>query len=122
MVEPAPGEEVDASELSESQAWRWGEALALVHHDAAGLDAGLPESFGELGGVGELFADDTALVEATGRLVGLMGELPRGQGRWGVVHGDFELDNMAWEGGRPVAYDFDEAALSWYRRCRLCRA
>jgi Ser/Thr protein kinase RdoA (MazF antagonist) len=31
-----------------------------------------------------------------------------------VVHGDFELDNMAWVGNRPVAYDFDEAAVSWF--------
>lgn len=43
-----------------------------------------------------------------------MSELPRGQDRWGVVHGDFELDSMAWEEGGPIAYDFDEAALSWY--------
>ncbi|WP_232789941.1 phosphotransferase enzyme family protein [Streptomyces jeddahensis] len=114
VVEPAPGEEVDITELSESQAWHWGQALAHVHRDAAGLDAGLPESFGELPAIGELFAHDTALVEATARLADLMSDLPRGQDRWGVVHGDFELDNMAWEDGRPVAYDFDEAALSWY--------
>jgi Ser/Thr protein kinase RdoA (MazF antagonist) len=24
------------------------------------------------------------------------------------------LDNMAWAGDRPVAYDFDEAAISWF--------
>ncbi|MER5217782.1 phosphotransferase [Streptomyces sp. NPDC002838] len=114
VVEPAPGEEVDVSELTESQASYWGQALARLHRDAAGLDAGLPESFGELPGIGELFADDTALVEATARLAEVMSGLPRGQDRWGVVHGDFELDNMAWEDGRPVAYDFDEAALSWY--------
>ncbi|MCX4706158.1 phosphotransferase enzyme family protein [Streptomyces sp. NBC_01373] len=114
VVEPAPGEEIDVSELTASQAWQWGQALARLHRDAAGLDAGLPESFGELPEIGELFADDTALVEATERLTAMMSDLPRCQDRWGVVHGDFELDNMAWEDGRPTAYDFDEAALSWY--------
>lgn len=114
VVEPAPGEEVDVTGLTESQAWYWGQALAHVHRDAAGLGAGLPVSFGEPPGIGELFADDTALVEATARLTDVMRDLPRGRDRWGVVHGDFELDNMAWEDGRPIAYDFDEAALSWY--------
>ncbi|WDV56537.1 phosphotransferase [Streptomyces coeruleorubidus] len=114
VVEPAPGAEVDVSDLTESRAWQWGEALARLHRDAAGLDAGLPESFGELADIGERFADDAELVEATARLADVMSELPRCQDRWGVVHGDFELDNMAWEEGGPIAYDFDEAALSWY--------
>jgi Ser/Thr protein kinase RdoA (MazF antagonist) len=114
VVEPAPGADVDVSELTASQARQWGQALARLHRDAAGLDAGLPEAFGELPSVGTLFADDAELVEATARLADVMSELPRRQDRWGVVHGDFELDNMAWEEGGPVAYDFDEAALSWY--------
>jgi Ser/Thr protein kinase RdoA (MazF antagonist) len=114
VVEPAPGVEVDAHGLTASQAWRWGQTLARLHRDAAGLHAGLPESFGELPDIGELFADDAELVEATARLTDVMRGLPRCQDRWGVVHGDFELDNMAWEEGGPIAYDFDEAALSWY--------
>ncbi|MFI7013681.1 phosphotransferase [Streptomyces sp. NPDC050164] len=93
---------------------QWGEALARMHRDATGLDAGLPESFGDLPDIGELFADDAELVEAAVRLADVMRELPRCQDGWGVVHGDFELDNMAWEEGGPIAYDFDEAALSWY--------
>jgi Ser/Thr protein kinase RdoA (MazF antagonist) len=114
VVEPAPGAEVDVGELTESRARHWGHALARLHRDADGLDAGLPESFGELQDVGELFADDAELVGATARLADMMSELPRREDRWGVVHGDFELDNMAWEEGGPTAYDFDEAALSWY--------
>ncbi|MFH8499908.1 phosphotransferase enzyme family protein [Streptomyces coeruleorubidus] len=114
MVEPAPGAEVDVSELTEPRARQWGQALARLHRDAAGLGAGLPESFGELADIGELFGDDAELAEATARLTDVMRELPRCEDRWGVVHGDFELDNMAWEEGGPVAYDFDEAALSWY--------
>jgi Ser/Thr protein kinase RdoA (MazF antagonist) len=114
VVEPAPGVDLDVGELTASQAWQWGRALARLHRDAAGFAAGLPESFGELPSVGALFADDAELVEATTRLTDVMGELPRRGDRWGVVHGDFELDNMAWEEGGPIAYDFDEAALSWY--------
>jgi Ser/Thr protein kinase RdoA (MazF antagonist) len=114
VVEPAPGADLDVGELTASQAWQWGRALARLHRDAAGFAAGLPESFGELPSVGALFADDAELVEATARLADVMRELPRCRDRWGVVHGDFELDNMAWEADGPIAYDFDEAALSWY--------
>ncbi|MER7405989.1 hypothetical protein ABT373_26730 [Streptomyces sp. NPDC000070] len=88
VVEPAPGAEVDAGGRTESQARHWGQALARLHRDAAGLDAGLPESFGELPDIGELFAGDAELTEATARLTDAMGELPR--------------------------CDFDAAALSWY--------
>ena len=33
---------------------------------------------------------------------------------FGVVHGDFELDNLCWEEGRAVAFDFDGAERSWF--------
>lgn len=51
---------------------------------------------------------------ATHALTGWMGRLPRDPGRWGAVHGDFELGNLRWAGDRPVAYGFDEAAVSWF--------
>lgn len=114
MVEAAPGDEVEVADLTEPRAWRWGQALARLHRDATGRGAGLTESFGELPGIAGLFAGDTLLVEATLTLAGWMGTLPRDTSHWGVVHGDFELDNMAWAGDRPVAYDFDEAAVSWF--------
>jgi Ser/Thr protein kinase RdoA (MazF antagonist) len=114
MVEAAPGEEARVGELTKSRARCWGQALARLHRDAVGLGTGLSEAFGELHGIDRLFAGDTALVEATHALTGWMGRLPRDPDHWGVVHGDFELDNMGWAGDRPVAYDFDEAAVSWF--------
>jgi Ser/Thr protein kinase RdoA (MazF antagonist) len=114
LVEAAPGDQIDVAGLSESRARCWGRALACLHRDAAGLGAGLGEAFGELPGIPRLFAGDTALAEATLTLAEWMGGLPRDPGRWGVVHGDFELDNLGWAGDRPVAYDFDEAAVSWF--------
>jgi Ser/Thr protein kinase RdoA (MazF antagonist) len=114
MAEAAPGEEADIAGLTVPRARGWGQALARLHRDATGLGTGLGEAFGELPGVADLFADDTALVKATLALSGWMGSLPRDEHHWGVVHGDFELDNLAWAGDRPVAYDFDEAARSWF--------
>jgi Ser/Thr protein kinase RdoA (MazF antagonist) len=114
MVEAAPGDEANLADVTELRARRWGQALARLHHDAAGLSDGLHEAFGELPDIPRLFAGDTPLAQAALTLTGWMGRLPRDPGHWGVVHGDFELDNMAWAGDRPVAYDFDEAATSWF--------
>jgi Phosphotransferase enzyme family len=91
-----------------------------LHRDATGLSAGLGEAFGELPGIGRLFAGDIPLVEATLTLTDWMGRLPRDRNHWGVVHGDFELDNMAWAGSRSIAYDFDEAAVSWFAADIAC--
>jgi Ser/Thr protein kinase RdoA (MazF antagonist) len=43
-----------------------------------------------------------------------LAHLPRGADCFGLTHGDFELDNIAWESGEPTVYDFDDAALSWF--------
>lgn len=114
VVEAAPGEQVDIDDLTVVQAERWGQALARLHHDAAGLGAGLPEPFGELAHLPHAFAGDRAVVDATARLLDAAAALPRDEHRWGVVHGDFELDNIAWQDDHAMAYDFDEAAVSWY--------
>lgn len=114
VVEAAAGHEIDAEDLTDDLAREWGRALALVHDGAAGIDVDLPDAFAELAEVPDRFAEDPALVKAAARLAGRLARLPRDRSRFGVVHGDFELDNLAWDAGRATAFDFDEAAQSWY--------
>ncbi|WP_177154921.1 phosphotransferase enzyme family protein [Glycomyces harbinensis] len=114
VVETAPGEEFDAEDLDVDRARSWGAALAAVHASMAGIDADLPEAFAELAEFPDRFAHDPALVKAASHLADRIAELPRDGSRFGVVHGDFELDNLAWDEGRATAFDFDEAAHSWY--------
>ncbi|WP_439650282.1 phosphotransferase enzyme family protein [Glycomyces amatae] len=114
VVEAAPGDELDLADATEDRARAWGAALAAVHEAAAGVETGLPAAFTELGEIADRFADDPALVEAASRLSDRLDGLPRDRSRFGVVHGDFELDNLAWDDGRATAFDFDEAARSWH--------
>jgi Ser/Thr protein kinase RdoA (MazF antagonist) len=114
VVEAAVGDEIDVDDLTEDRAHEWGRALALVHDGAAGIDVDLPDAFAELAEIPDLFAEDPALVRAAARLADELVRLPRERSRFGAVHGDFELDNLAWHAGRATAFDFDEAALSWY--------
>lgn len=114
VVEAAAGHEIDADDLTDDLAHEWGRALALVHDGAADIDVDLPDAFAELAEVPGRFAEDPALVKAAARLADRLARLPRDRSQFGVVHGDFELDNLAWDAGRATAFDFDEAAQSWY--------
>jgi Ser/Thr protein kinase RdoA (MazF antagonist) len=114
VVEAAAGHEIDAEDLTDDLAHEWGRALALLHDGAAGIDVDLPDAFAELAEIPDRLAGDPALLTAAARLADRLARLPRDRSRFGVVHGDFELDNLAWDAGRATAFDFDEAAQSWY--------
>jgi Ser/Thr protein kinase RdoA (MazF antagonist) len=114
VVEAAPGEELDVEDLDEERARSWGAALAAVHDGAARIDADLPAGFAELAEIPGRFARDAALVRAASRMADRIAGLARDGSRFGIVHGDFELDNLAWVEGTATAFDFDEAARSWY--------
>jgi Ser/Thr protein kinase RdoA (MazF antagonist) len=114
VVEAAPGEMFDVDDLAGDRAQAWGRALASVHEGAAGLGDDLPEAFGELAEIPARFAEDHVLTDAAARLSDRLHGRSRDGTRFGVVHGDFELDNLAWRSGLPTAFDFDEAARSWY--------
>ena len=40
--------------------------------------------------------------------------LPRTNENFGLIHFDFELDNIIWRDDRPIAIDFDDCAHYWY--------
>lgn len=121
VVTAAPGEQIEAGELSPARAGRWGAALARLHRDG-GADVRLPGPFPQLPRVAELFPDDPAFAAAAHDIARRLEDLPRGPDRFGLVHGDFELDNLCWggdgsgDGDRDgaTAFDFDEAARSWF--------
>ncbi len=88
----APGEPIDLDDLDLPRARRWGALLARFHATAAPVE--LPPA--------ALTADPA------------LAHLPRDATRFGLTHGDFELDNIAWNGDAPTVFDFDEAGLSWF--------
>jgi Ser/Thr protein kinase RdoA (MazF antagonist) len=40
--------------------------------------------------------------------------LPVSQGTYGLIHFDFELDNIVWAGDQAKVLDFDECSYSWF--------
>ena len=59
---------------------------------------------------GYLRSSQTGTAAGTGR----RGAVARDRAAYGVVCGDFELDNLHWVGTEATAYDVDDAARSWY--------
>jgi Ser/Thr protein kinase RdoA (MazF antagonist) len=114
VVEAAPGRQGDVGALTPDRAAKWGRALAHLHSDGGNPGVTLPEPFRELARVTEVFPDDPALVAAAADIVQRLANLPRDESRFGTVHGDFELDNLCWDGSVATAYDFDETAQSWF--------
>jgi len=88
VVQAAPGTTIDIEDVTEEGASAWGRALAGFHAAAAGIAWPAEQRFAVA--------------------------LPDGPDRFGLIHGDFELDNLAWEAGVPTAFDLDEATRSWY--------
>jgi Ser/Thr protein kinase RdoA (MazF antagonist) len=112
LIGEAPGRQIDAADLTEQRARAWGAALARLHcHPSVER---LPESLSDLRRAEQVLADDRPIAEAIARLRTDLDRLPRHGDCFGVVHGDFELDNLAWTGDTPTAYDFDEAGRSWF--------
>ncbi|HZM79057.1 MAG TPA: phosphotransferase [Candidatus Limnocylindrales bacterium] len=103
LLTAAPGEPIGVEDLTGQQAQAWGTALARLHATTLGTE---PR--------GGLFAELSDLDDRTSAalLLAQLAEVPPDD--VGLVHGDFELDNLAWSGGIPVAYDFDEATVSWF--------
>ena len=113
VVTAAPGEQIEADALTPARAGRWGAALARLHRDG-GVGVRLPGPLPQLPRVAELFAHDSAFAAAAHHIARRVEELARDADRFGLVHGDFELDNLCWDGERATAFDFDEAARSWF--------
>jgi len=112
LVTAARGAPVDEEGLTPARVRTWGAALARLHRDAS--DLGLPEWFADLDAGTTNLGAEPALAAAVARLRDELDRLPRDAGRFGVVHGDFELDNLSWDGDTPTAYDFDDAGRSWF--------
>jgi Ser/Thr protein kinase RdoA (MazF antagonist) len=132
VMPQAPGAELEVDELTTGQAAAWGAALARFHvasAPCAGIVAGGLSSSGGTGlGLGAeedpftTLADmaahgpdrsDDALAAAASRLAASWRQAVVGLPR-GVLHGDFELDNLRFVDLDVVAFDADETSVGPY--------
>ncbi|QDW61715.1 phosphotransferase enzyme family protein [Oerskovia sp. KBS0722] len=126
VVPRAPGAEIDVDELTPTRSTAWGAALARFHlaaapHAALVAHLSRPDhprprnsgnAFATLADIAAGSGDD-ALGAAAARLAAgwdlATAGLPSG-----VLHGDFELDNLRFEDDDIVAFDVDETSIGPY--------
>ena len=114
VIEGAPGDQIEADELTEERADAWGQALAQIHVAGQAIVSDLPNDYAHLQTMRDVIADDAELARVLTRIVDSLAALPTTPDWHGATHGDLELDNMAWVDDVPTCFDFDDAASTWF--------
>ena len=116
VFEALPGKSVDLEEMTPDQLVRWGQALGELHQAATHYTKpGRPSWQDHLTMVAELVpATESSAQQEVARLTQELGQLACNPQNCGLIHYDFEPDNLIWHEGQPGIIDFDDCALYWY--------
>ena len=114
-----PGEQWDEDdELSADRLLTWGEALGRLHAAAGKLSRDFAASRDthedRLSFIGSHLGGDERARRELESISTALGSLPTEDRTYGLVHGDFELDNLFWNGTISGIADFDDAFHCWY--------
>ncbi|MGH2508471.1 MAG: phosphotransferase enzyme family protein [Ktedonobacteraceae bacterium] len=113
------GREVEIEELGLAQFERWGAALGKLHaltHRYQDPKASARGTWRDhLTLVRNVVSKNEPRVQAEcDYLTSFLAALPVTETNSGLIHGDFELDNLRWQDETIAIFDFDECASSWY--------
>ena len=117
VFEGLRGQQFECDELDEAGYRAWGRALALTHSASQTFP---PHSARPIWGdelraaLRTLPADETAVAQSLASGLDWLDSLTIQDQDYGLLHGDFELDNLVWDGERIQALDFDAASYAWY--------
>ena len=114
-----PGREVETEELSRAQFEAWGAALGRLHATTHVYQDPRLSARGtwrdHLTQVQMYLPKDEPRVQAeSDRLTSFLTALPVTETNYGLIHGDFELDNLRWQDDTIAMFDFDDCSSSWY--------
>jgi Ser/Thr protein kinase RdoA (MazF antagonist) len=117
VFEGLRGRERDIDDLDEAGYRAWGRALAQVHQASRTFPPrpARPHWSGEArAAMNALPAEETEMARVITSGLRWLESLPLTDEDSGLLHGDFELDNIIWDGERVQALDFDDATYGWY--------
>jgi Ser/Thr protein kinase RdoA (MazF antagonist) len=132
-----PGRQLEICDLELDRFRAWGAALGRLHATMRQCPAAVlerrPSWRDDLARAHSLIpAHETAVRREFDDLVRALEKLPTGRAYCGLIHGDFELDNLRWPDagsggghnvavsggpgapGAPAMLDFDDCATHWY--------
>lgn len=112
------GRHLEINDLSELQFSEWGSALGRLH--AACKEYGVrylnrPSWKEHLDFIRHhIIDDDPGLLRELDSVTTWVESLPRSEGDFGLIHFDFELDNLCWDDNSIQMLDFDDCTYHWY--------
>lgn len=120
VFEALPGQQRELEDLTPDQLARWGQALGELHNASArytqhDIQPGRPTWEDHLAFVAEILpAAERAALQALDQLKEQLAQLTINEQTFGLIHYDFELDNILWGGEQPGIIDFDDSAWYWF--------
>ena len=117
VFEGLRGRQLDLDDLDEAEYRAWGRALALVHRASQTFPAhpARPSWHDQMrAALHTLPPEETAVAQVLTAGLRWLETLAIPDQDYGLIHGDFELDNLIWDGQRVQALDFDDATYAWY--------
>ena len=113
------GEQWDEDdELGTDRLVKWGEALGRLHAEAKDLPRGFAASRetheDRLAFIRSHLGGDERARQELEAVATALARLPIDDRTYGLVHGDFELDNLFWNGTISGIADFDDSFHCWY--------
>jgi Ser/Thr protein kinase RdoA (MazF antagonist) len=116
LFEFLPGEHLELSAMDATHFERWGQALGEFHRASQGFQVdGRPDWRTQLDLARRCVPERrTAFHREAQAVERKLSTLPVTQANSGLVHYDFELDNLAWSAGEVGIYDLDDCMVAWY--------
>ena len=116
VFEGLAGRQLEMEELTPEIFTHWGTALGELHKATQGYQAvGRPTWQDHLTMVSEYLPAAEQAAQATlSELQEQLARLSISEGSYGLIHFDFELDNIVWNGDEAGIIDFDDSAYYWF--------
>jgi len=114
-----PGREIEIEELSTAQFEVWGATLGKLHalmhlyQDPTLSARGTWRDHLTLA-QNSLPKDEPRVQTEFDYLTSWLSALPVTETNYGLIHGDFELDNLRWQDETLAMFDFDDCSYYWY--------
>ena len=116
LFETAEGVHREIADLDLDGFERWGKALGELHEASVGYnDSAIPSWADNADTVRRILPETERVI--LGELEAVEERLKAlrvSEGNYGVIHYDFELDNLLWEGEAVSIIDFDDFARYWF--------
>lgn len=119
VFEGIPGKQMETEELLDKQFYLWGRSLGMLHEKLKMIpkeySSKRPTYENHLQWIdSHLPIDDLPAREEMLRIKEWTGTLRKTPENFGIIHFDFELDNLRWNEDLIGAFDFDECVGNWY--------